>query len=236
MYQRNIIFRDAEWKKANIDIEITTRNGYPELTMSWDYAGWCWQIVDHIKPKNEYQEELINIWNTQHLKEVNWLMQTILDELCDNIESKESNNLITIDMLEEQFFVDKAEQLDCEVEKLMAWCLQEWVTVEWLDNIEVGRNNYFNIEWNDWLICTDEEADEAHLEDIENFVDELWFERFNKNYISWSYVERLDNWNIEVKMSVEISSSERWNALAWYDWYENEVDINWTTYYLYRNN
>jgi hypothetical protein len=47
-------------------------------------------------------------------------MQTILDVLCDNIESEESNNLITIDMIQEQFFVDKAEQLDCEVEKLMA--------------------------------------------------------------------------------------------------------------------
>ena len=253
MYQRNIIFRDAEWKKANIKIEITTRNGYPELTMSWDYSGWCWQIVDHIKPKNEYQEELINIWNTQHLKEVNWLMQTILDELCDNIESEESNNIITIDMLEEQFFVDKAEQLDCEVEKLMAWCLQEWVTVEWLDNIEVHWDTY-TIEWNDWLIYTDEEADEA----CKDYIKETAW-AFNQDFIishskvldydKWSYnilkaiQEQCESWNDAILRLIDdidefcddaISSDWRWHFLSWYDWNENEVDINWTTYYLYK--
>lgn len=232
MYQRDIIFRDAEWNKVTVDVELTTRNGHPELTMSWDYSSSYWQVVDHIKPKNEYQEQLIELWNTKHLKEVDESMIEVLDTLCDNIESEESNNIITIDMLEEQFFVDKAEQLDCEVEKLMAWCLQEWVTVEWLDNIEVNWNRY-TIEWNDWLICTDEEANEAHLEYIENFVDDLWFEWFNKNYVSWPYVERLPNWNIEVKMSIEIQPYER-AILNRYDWNEYEQAINWTTYYLYK--
>ena len=233
MYQRNIIFRDSEWKKTNIDIEVTTRNGYPELTISWECNWHLWQCDEQIKPKNEYQKELINLWDTKHLKEVDESMIEVLDTLCDNIESEESNNIITIDMLEEQFFVDKSEQLDCEVEKLMAWCLQEWVTVEWLDNIK-GYWNRYTIEWNDWLICTDEEADEAHLEDVENLVNDIWFEWFHEKYISWPYVERLDNWNIEVKMSVEIPSYERANALNRYDWYEYEQLINWTTYYLYK--
>jgi hypothetical protein len=114
----------------------------------------------------------------------------------------------------------------------MAACLECEVSWDGLENVTTEDWKYWNIEWQDYSIYTAEEADDAHFEDIQNFVDDVWFEWFSW----WNCIDvnRLPNGNIEVSKSIEIPSYERAWALAWYDWEERTQEINWTRYYLYK--
>lgn len=60
-------FIDANRKRVTVEAEITYRNGYKELTFSGDYGNGLGQIVDHIKPANEAQTKLVELWSKYHL-------------------------------------------------------------------------------------------------------------------------------------------------------------------------
>lgn len=68
--KKNIEFVDANNHRARVQVEITTRNGYPEFTMSGQYLGGYGQVIDGIKPANEAQKELVNLHKKYHLKDV----------------------------------------------------------------------------------------------------------------------------------------------------------------------
>lgn len=62
--------------KAQIDFEITHRNGYPEFTASGHFNGSCGQCIEEIKdaywstlPKGGFHF-LITLWHESHLKRV----------------------------------------------------------------------------------------------------------------------------------------------------------------------
>lgn len=157
----------------------------------------------------------------------------LIDEL-ENEEEEYSYRKITIEDLNNEEFIDKATTEWVTPERLMAWCLHHWSSWSWLNDVNHNWNYLFDIEWFEYYICTDEEANEAHEECIRNLVDDIWFEWFNWwNYIDVSMDE---DWDITISKEIFISHSERGNMLAWYDWYENEININWNTYYIYRNN
>lgn len=63
-------FVDADGHRAFITVEISHRNGYPELAMMADYCDHGGQCLDLIKPNTAYQEELIKIWKTHHLQDI----------------------------------------------------------------------------------------------------------------------------------------------------------------------
>lgn len=65
--KRKVSFIDATGKKANIKLEITHRNGYPEFTASGEYNGSLGQCLDNIKPSTEAQKKIIEFWNLYHL-------------------------------------------------------------------------------------------------------------------------------------------------------------------------
>lgn len=69
-YKKELVFIDAENHKARLDIEITHRNGYPEFTVSGQFLSGWGQVIDHIKPANEAQRELIAAHGEYHLKDV----------------------------------------------------------------------------------------------------------------------------------------------------------------------
>lgn len=71
MNKTEFSFKDKKGNRVKIEAEITTRNGYPEFTISGDYNQGCGQIVDRIDPANEAQERLISIWNKYHLNGMN---------------------------------------------------------------------------------------------------------------------------------------------------------------------
>ena len=65
------MFVDADRNKVTAECEITNRNGYPGFTMSGEYAGLMGQCFDSVKPANEYQAKLIQIWREWHLNGMN---------------------------------------------------------------------------------------------------------------------------------------------------------------------
>ena len=66
-YKRDINFKDKNGNLAEIDIEITHKNGYPELSMCGDYEGGSGQCDGHIEPDNDAQAELLSMWREWHL-------------------------------------------------------------------------------------------------------------------------------------------------------------------------
>jgi hypothetical protein len=68
---RTIEFLDAENNKVIFNAEITTRNNYFEFTASGEYAGSMGQCFDHVKPANDNQKALIDIWHKYHLNGMN---------------------------------------------------------------------------------------------------------------------------------------------------------------------
>lgn len=71
-YKRTVVFIDKSRNKFTINCTITfLRNGYPEFTASGSYGGSIGQCLDSIVPANEYQQELVDIWNKWHLNGMN---------------------------------------------------------------------------------------------------------------------------------------------------------------------
>lgn len=117
--KRTIEFIDAKNRKAIIDVEITTRNGYPEFTAGGQYMGSFGQCLDQISPKTNEQRQLIDLWKEYHLKDVSKIPPNItfwpnfmghLESLLNAIEEQEkkiNKNEITTDQLMEEFGISE---------------------------------------------------------------------------------------------------------------------------------
>lgn len=68
---RTIEFLDADNNKVIFNAEITTRNNYFEFTASGEYCGGLGQCFDSVKPANDNQKALIDIWHKYHLNGMN---------------------------------------------------------------------------------------------------------------------------------------------------------------------
>jgi hypothetical protein len=97
------------------------------------------------------------------------------------------------------------------------WCKQELTQVEEYDE----SNN------NDYLVLTDEEADIALDESLDNYLEECIKPDLEKWV--WKYFDT-DRWKEDAK------SDSRGHSLSPYDGDEIEITINNTNYYLYRMN
>lgn len=66
-------------------------------------------------------------------------IETIIEPLLDELDTEEdeyNEKLITEDMIEEEFFIEKANDINTTPEKLMAMCLHCEVSLNGLENIE----------------------------------------------------------------------------------------------------
>ena len=82
-------------------------------------------------------------------------------------------------------------------------------------------------EGREYLVCTDEEADELHDEHLEWYIDECILPELHKAYRN--YFDR-ESWKDDQ------GYDGRGGCLAGYDGCENEEKVNSTTYYIYRTN
>lgn len=232
MFTKEITIHDKNWNKFELEISN-------EWTWNNKYFSICSQTGQwQFEPKNELQQRLLDIWDTYHLNNNDKLPDNFeedLFKLLDDIQDDEDEYSlikITIEDLSNEDFINYADvYCEWEVEKLMAACLQEWVSWSWLENVTGSMT--FDVEWIYYLICTDEEADEQHRDYIEWLVDDIWFEAF----VWWNKsidVELDEYWDVVVSRKVIIYSNERWNSLNSRDWKEYTQVVNWTTYYLYR--
>jgi len=67
----NVKFKDKENNLAKLQIEITHRNGYLEFSMSGEYNNGMGQCLDSIRPADNNQKRLIEIWKKYHLNGMN---------------------------------------------------------------------------------------------------------------------------------------------------------------------
>lgn len=94
-----------------------------------------------------------------------------------------------------------------------------------LDSIREEYNNTYSYCREEYLVLTDEEADEYWDDSLENYIDEVIMPEIPECY--QSYFDR-DSW----KRDAEYDG--RGHSLSTYDGCENEEEVNGTTYYIYR--
>lgn len=97
-----------------------------------------------------------------------------------------------------------------------------------INEIEIGYNDEeFTYNWQEYLVLTDEEADDKEDEYLENYIDECILYEIPQQYRF--YFDR-ELFKRDARMD------GRWNSLASYDSNENEETVDWVTYYIYRTN
>jgi len=171
------IFVDAKGNMVEIDMEKTFRNRYMEFTVSGSFAGGgSGQMLDIIKPVNKYQQELIELWNKYHLKEI------------DN-KIWERAILVSKKIVEEDGKKDEGNWDDIYDEKIEALGKHLGYTPKEADeNIKqsgYSENRYDIGEEGSYLVCDDDEADEEARVYMQNLIEELGITHISgwENYI-----------------------------------------------------
>ena len=111
-------------------------------------------------------------------------------------------------------------------------CNREWY-LDSLEYIDENSDTEFKFEWDYWLVCTDDEANEKHLDYIKSLFDDIGFDWFNQNCVKTN-IELDSDWNVVITKSISISENERGNSINHYDGYQHDITINGTTYYIYQ--
>jgi len=115
-FKKTLKFIDADKRMVKLEIELTDRNNYPELTICGDYCGGGGQVLDHINPRTHTQTQLVEMWENYHLKEINQgqydsvldMIKAIKAEQIEYDEKKEekSGDDKILEMMEEQAIDD----------------------------------------------------------------------------------------------------------------------------------
>lgn len=128
-FKDKVSFIDESNHRAVIDVEITDRNGYFELSMSGEYCGSFGQCLDSIKPRTVAQTHLIRLWEKYHLTNVSAL-PGLYDDLLETIKSIKEESA----KYEKELALELAEKT--EDEKLLKK-MEEYGISE--DNLEACR-------------------------------------------------------------------------------------------------
>ena len=117
---------------------------------------------------------------------------------------------------------------DCE-EKIQALVEAGLVEKEEIDDIEQSAHddNLFKIGDREYLVCTDDEADQLWEQSLGNYIDEC---------ILPELPEIAKNYFDEEKWKSDARVDGRGHSLAGYDGEEHEAKIGDTWYYVYRQN
>jgi len=221
LYKRTVKFHDSENLLVVSELEISTRNNYPEFTMCNEKNGSSGQT--EFSPKEGFQTALHDIWNEWHLnnkeKKLSNNFRDILNELCDNIEKEES--LRHVDKSEIQWE-------NIEDEKIIA--LGQHLELTPLEaNEDISQDSHddclYSYSGQDYLVCTDAEADDKWDNDLENYIDECILPE-----IPAAYRNYFDNeaWKTDARQD------GRGHSLSSYNEEEYEQKVNDTLYFIYR--
>lgn len=114
--------------------------------------------------------------------------------------------------------------MDSETERKEALAKNLKVEVE---DIEHLYDNTFEADGGEYLVLTDDEADEAWNDSLDNYIDDCILPEIAEPYRMYFDDEK---WKDDAKVD------GRGHSLASYDGGEDYEDINGTTYYIYRVN
>jgi hypothetical protein len=67
MKKYNVSFLDSDRNKVTVSIEFKETNSRKEISFSGECSNGIGQIVDRIKPANDAQSNLVNLWKEYHL-------------------------------------------------------------------------------------------------------------------------------------------------------------------------
>ena len=227
MFKRSIKFKTKDGSIAFLEVEVTERNKYPELTICGEHNGGHGQSRDR-QPNSDLQQELLNIWETKQLKKIAPAAEKKLIKLLDEIEAEETERIGAEDVSDadeaEILALIRKEYSEEDAEKILALALEEDITVTELSDISGGGTS-FSFGGRDWIVATDSEADALQDEDLDNYLEEYVLpdlpetaQRYFDNK-AWKRDARMDG---------------RGHSLGRYDGNECYHTVNGTTYYLYR--
>lgn len=217
--KRTIKFLDKE--RCLVSISIDTDRSY--FAMTGEREGYYGQIRDHIKPKNVYQQQLVDIWKENHLLKINpiaWLEKQI-NSLCDKIEEIEEED---IDRKVTEEDIDLFDDFD-EPEKAIALALLFELSVNEIDDIVHDGDNRWTVQGDDYLFGTDEEMDDEWDEHLDNYIDECVLPEIPK-YLQFYFNEE--------RFKDDCRTDGRAYSLNRYDGEEEVIEFNGTYYYAYR--
>jgi len=123
----------------------------------------------------------------------------------------------TIEQLEDEWHqYSNSEEQDSEL------TFNEWLNENYveLDVEEYDRDNNDN-----WLVCTDSEADEEWDRDLDNYIDECVLPEIPESYRGYFDDE---------KFKRDCKYDGRGHSLSKWDGVERYQEVNGTTYYLYK--
>jgi len=153
------------------------------------------------------QIHLGNTFFTFEMDGTNYICNEERDELEETFQ-KELEESLTEDYINEDFYEWLLENYDCE------------------EIVEVS-DEAIEYENSEYLVLTDDEADEKWDDFLEDYIDECILYQLPEMYRT--YFDR-DAWKSDAKYD------GRGNSLSSYDGSENEETVNGTTYYIYRTN
>ena len=224
--KQTLKFKDKAGIIAFLEIAVTNRNGYPELTISGEYAGAHGQVIDRIKPRNKAQKELIVVWKTKHLKTVSKKDIALVEGIIKRIIEQEQARTKKDEITKVEDLLEKAETLNFQnPEKVVALLLHEDATAEEMEDITEDGGNRLSYGGREYLVCTDREADEEEDEELDRYIDDCVLSGLNERDRSYFDNEAFKS---------DCRRDGRGHALNRYDGQEHTIRVLETDYYLFQ--
>jgi len=238
---------------AGLPIQVKAITEWKKLGNKYDYD----KIVAHLKELKIYEVNLLenlpeNMYITGKERSTitkdetykyghDWVhcslpedFEDTLNELCDNIEEEESNRfedgIESWDDIKDEDGNIREEVSNLEDPKIIALAQHLDLTpTEAHEDIECDRDCNYSYSGIDYLVCTDEEADELERETVENTIEECYLSELNhsmKNHPALNYID-MDRW-------IDDWCNNRGENLGRYDSTEHYEDVDGITYYIYK--
>ncbi len=227
-FKRSIKIKDANDIIAFLTIEVTFRNKYPELSLCGEYEGSSGQIINHISPATELQNELLILWREKHIQEIDSEdyegIKSIISDLQQEETERAGDPLLSELDEEEAISMIEEEGNFNNPEKVLALAIEEDITVNEIALISENGNIY-SYGGREYLVCTDEEADQAQDEDFDNYIEECILPTMPEH--TRMYFDE-ESWKDDAKHDGRGHSLNRYNG------HEEEQTVNGTSYFLYR--
>ncbi len=228
--QKTVSFVDANNVKYIIKAEITHRNGYPEFTMAGQNGQCHGQCQDSIKPDNNYQKKIIDIWNTWHLNGI-YNPIHIKKELPKNFWNTIEKLFYNIEKTEKEKFNSKKvsdctkEELSEFEEAIIAIGLSLELTFEELKYIKKLNYGYGNcvyeVQGHDYYSGTEDEIFNA----VQEYISEsLWV--FNNSFLrNYGVLKNINNAELILNILQKQYESGNDAIKELVQWEENKDEI-----------
>ena len=173
MENRRIKFHDKREYIVNLTIRLDDKNYF---RISGEVAGSMGQVCDEIQPKTDNQRDLISIWKLYHLEKIDDNIFDDIMELLDRIIEDE------VEYTEDRFFeLSEDEIVEVLDKELISYNEEKMIAI--IKEFELCKSDalnvtcditdcYYTIQGENYLVVTDDEADDKAREQITQYLDD----------------------------------------------------------------